>query len=116
MARFGGVRSGAARLGMPRSGRVEERTAQNGRSSRLRASACLTMPGMRSVALEDGTRIGRFVVLRDLDGKAYALAAGAVAALCETEDGSLLMLPGGRMVHVAQPMNVVLEWLDGRPQ
>ena len=74
------------------------------------------MPGMRSAALEDGTRIGRFVVLRDLDGKAYALATGSVAALCETEDGSLLMLPGGRMVHVAQPMEVILEWLNSRLQ
>ena len=71
---------------------------------------------MRSGALEDGTRVGRFVVLRDLDGKTYALATGSVAALCETEDGSLLMLPGGRMVHVGQPMEVLLGWLDGHPR
>lgn len=68
---------------------------------------------MRNATLEDGTRVGRFVVVRDLDGKTYALAAGSVAALCETEDGALLMLPGGRMLHVAQSMEVILKWLNG---
>lgn len=71
---------------------------------------------MRNETLAEGTRIGRFVVLRDLDGKTYAVATGSVAALCETEDGALLMLPGGRMVHVPQPMEVVLGWLDGHPR
>lgn len=113
MARLGGARSGAARHGMPRPGRVEERHFQSGRSSRLRAPSWLGTSAIRNATLEDGTRIGRFVMLRDLDGKAYALATGSVAALCETEDGSLLMLPGGRMLHVAQPMEVVLGWLDG---
>jgi hypothetical protein len=71
---------------------------------------------MRNGALAEGTRVGRFVVLRDLDGKTYAVATGSVAALCETEDGALLMLPGGKMVHVPQPMEVVLGWLDGHPR
>ena len=64
--------------------------------------------------LSEGERVGRFVVLRDLDGRVHAVAAGSVAAVCETDDGALLMLPGARLVHVAQPMAVVLAWLDGR--
>ncbi len=64
--------------------------------------------------LAEGTRIGRFVVLRDLDGRTHAVAAGAVSALCETDDGALLMLPGGKMIHVPRPMEVILAWLDGR--
>lgn len=62
----------------------------------------------------EGTRIGRFVLIRDIEGRMHAVAAGSVAAACETDDGTLLMLPGGRMVHVARPMMRVLSWLDGR--
>ena len=66
-----------------------------------------------SGSLGDGQRIGRFVVLRDLGGQRHAIAAGSVGAVCETEDGSLLLLPGGRLVHVGQPLATVLAWLDG---
>lgn len=62
----------------------------------------------------EGQRVGRFVVLRDLDGSLHAVAAGAVGAVCRTEDGSLLLLPGGRMIHVGRPLATVLAWLDGR--
>lgn len=65
-------------------------------------------------ALHEGERVGRFVVLRDVDGRVHAVAAGSVGAMCETDDGTLLMLPGARMVHVPQGMAVVLAWLDGR--
>ncbi len=61
--------------------------------------------------LVEGMRIGRFVVLRDVEGKRHAVAAGAVAALCETDDGTLLMLPGGRLVLVQQGLGVILSWL-----
>lgn len=71
---------------------------------------------MKNGGLAEGTRVGRFVVLRDLDGKTYAVATGSVAALCETEDGALLMLPAGRMMHVAQPLEVVLGWLSSHPR
>ncbi len=71
-------------------------------------------PAVEGECLADGTRIGRFVVLRDTDGRVHAVAAGSVAAICETDDGTLLMLPGARMVHVPRPMAVVLGWLDGR--
>ena len=62
----------------------------------------------------EGERVGRFVVLRDMDGALHAIAAGSVGAVCETEDGALLLLPGGRLVHVGHSMRTVLGWLDGR--
>lgn len=43
---------------------------------------------MRNSTLAEGTRVGRFEVLRDLGGRTYAVATGLVAALCETEDGA----------------------------
>ncbi len=64
--------------------------------------------------LEEGDRVGRFVVFRDRDGRLHAIAAGAVSAVCEVEDGGVLMLSGGRLVHVERPMATVLAWLDGR--
>ena len=64
--------------------------------------------------VEDGQRIGRYVLVRDIEGRLHALAATAVSAACETDDGALLMLPGGRMVHVPRPLLSVLGWLDGK--
>lgn len=64
--------------------------------------------------LHEGERVGRFVVFRDLEGNTHAVAASSVAATCQTDDGTMLLLPGGRMVHVPQVMSVVLAWLDGR--
>jgi hypothetical protein len=72
------------------------------------------MSARRDQELEEGERVGRFLILRDVDGVLHAVAAGSVAAVCEVDDGALLMLPGGRMVRVAKPLAVVLEWLDGR--
>lgn len=63
---------------------------------------------------EDWQRIGRFLVVRDLEGHRHALAAGSIAAICETDDGVLLMLPGGRLVHVATTLGGILARLDGR--
>ena len=64
--------------------------------------------------LSEGERVGRFVVLRDIEGRTHAVAAGSVGAVCETDDGTLLMLPGARLLHVPRPMATVLAWLDGR--
>lgn len=69
---------------------------------------------MNREPLQEGTRVGRFVILRDLNGATHAVAIGSIAAICETDDGALLMLPGGRMVHVPRAMETVLGWLDGR--
>ena len=65
--------------------------------------------------LADGTRIGRFVVLRDVDGRVHAVAAGSVSAVSEMDDGdTVLILPGGRMVRVERQLGTVVGWLDGR--
>jgi len=66
-------------------------------------------------ALSEGERHGRFVVLRDVDGRRHALAATAVVAVSEEEDGdTVLLLPGGRALRLAVPLPTVLAWLDGR--
>ncbi|MFL1462594.1 hypothetical protein ACI6QG_10355 [Roseococcus sp. DSY-14] len=63
--------------------------------------------------LADGTRIGRFIIIRDVDGTCHALCASAVAALCETADGATVMLiGGGRMLRVEQDLRTVLGWLE----
>lgn len=64
--------------------------------------------------LHEGERVGRFVVMRDLDGGTHAVAAGSVAAVCQTDDGCLMMLPGGKLLHVGHPLTTILAWLDGR--
>ena len=61
---------------------------------------------------QEGERIGRFVVLRDPEGRLHAIAATSVSAICETDDGVVLLLPGGRMMKVEQDMATVLEWLE----
>ncbi|WP_458098258.1 hypothetical protein [Roseomonas sp. WA12] len=65
--------------------------------------------------LTEGERRGRFVIVRDVDGRRHALAATAVVAISEDGDGDvLLLLPGGRALRLAVPLPSVLGWLDGR--
>ncbi len=64
--------------------------------------------------LSEGQRVGRFVIVRDRDGHVHAVAAGAVGALCENDEGALLLLPGGRMLQTSRSMETLLAWLDGR--
>lgn len=66
---------------------------------------------MEERRLREGERVGRFVVLRDADGRLHAVAATAVAAVCEEDGASVLLLPGGRMIRVEQGMETVLGWL-----
>ena len=54
------------------------------------------------------------IFLWDIDGWTHAVAPGSIAAICEIDEGALLMLPGSRMVHVPKPIAVVLGWLDGK--
>jgi hypothetical protein len=65
--------------------------------------------------LVDGARVGRFLVIRDVDGRRHALAASAVVAASEAEDGDvLLLLPGGRALRLGVSLHQLLVWLDGR--
>jgi hypothetical protein len=64
--------------------------------------------------LDDGTRIGRYVVLRDIDGQRHAIAVSAVVALGETDGDTLLHLPGARTLCVPHSLVTVLAWLEGR--
>lgn len=61
--------------------------------------------------LEQGERIGRFVVLLDQDGVLHAVAAGTVGIIREVDGGTLLALSGGKMLVVNQPMRTVLRWM-----
>ena len=62
--------------------------------------------------VEDGTRLGRYVLLRDVEGRRHALAATSVVALSETDAGdTLLYLPGGRMLRIATPLATALAWI-----
>ena len=70
--------------------------------------------GPGSDGLCEGQRVGRFVLLRDVDGRLHAVAAGAVGAVCEVDDGAIVMLPAGRLLHTAKSMDTVLRWLNGQ--
>lgn len=51
-------------------------------------------------------------MIRDRDGRRTAVTRQAVSAVCETDEGgSLLLLPGGRVVHVQESLDTVLGWL-----
>ena len=64
--------------------------------------------------LQEGQRIGRFLVLHDQDGQLHAVSAGAVSIMREADDGTLLLLPGGRVLSVPRALRTMLGWLDGR--
>lgn len=64
--------------------------------------------------LFEGKRLGRFVFLRDLDGRTHAVSASAVGAMCETDEGTALILSGGRILQVPQSIEIIVAWLDGR--
>ena len=64
--------------------------------------------------LEDGSRVGRYLVLVDVDGHVHAVSSGAVSVLTATDDGTILLLPAGRLLHIPRPLSTLLRWLDGR--
>ena len=65
-------------------------------------------------SLHEGQRVGRYIVVRDMEGTTCAVSAGAVSALRETDSGTLLMLSGGKLLDIPRAMRTVLAWLDGR--
>ncbi|WP_338665914.1 hypothetical protein VQH23_12185 [Pararoseomonas sp. SCSIO 73927] len=69
---------------------------------------------LRSESLEEGGRVGRYVLVRDVAGLLHAISPLAVAALCEDDGGTLLLLPGGRLVQVSQGLATVLSWFEVR--
>ena len=95
-----------------RNGRPRARSRPNRTLRRGFCEIPTMLPTSENGALEEGSRVGRYVLLRDADGCLYALTATAVAALCETEDGCLLMLPGGRIMRLNHPISRVLAWLS----
>ena len=70
--------------------------------------------GGAETPLVEGAQVGRYVIVRDVDGRTHAVASSAVGAACETDEGTLLMLPGAKLVHVPRKLSTVLGWLDGR--
>lgn len=61
--------------------------------------------------MDEGDRVGRFVILRDAEGRLHAVAATAVAAVCEEDGATILLLPGGRLIRVERGLETVLGWL-----
>ncbi len=61
----------------------------------------------------NGQKVGRYVCLRDVDGRRHAISVTAVVAVSDDGcDGSLLLLPGGRLVRVDAAVEVVVDWLS----
>ena len=70
------------------------------------------VPAVSGDFFAEGRRVGRYVLLRDLDGVSYAVSAGAVAVMCEDDDGCALVLSGGRSLVVPRSMRTVLSWFE----
>lgn len=62
-----------------------------------------------------GARVGAFLVFVDGDGLRHAVRLGSVLALSdgdETQDATILQLPGGRAIRVLAPLDEVLGWFS----
>ena len=73
-------------------------------------------PGKADDALQAGSAVqagpGRFVVVRDRDGRRAAVARCAVSAVGEAEDGGAVRyLLGGSVICAEADLDVVLGWL-----
>jgi hypothetical protein len=61
-----------------------------------------------------GTRIGRYVLLRDVDGHLHAIAATALIVASDAEDGeTVIQLPAARSLRLPVPLATVLMWFTG---
>ncbi|WP_431271777.1 hypothetical protein [Dankookia sp. P2] len=75
------------------------------------ASGTADLAARSNDRLEAGTRCGRYVVVFDVEGRRHALSAGSVSAICDDESGGcILLIGGGRMVRLDEPMEVLLRW------
>lgn len=99
------MRSGLEKMQKPHTGE------QGSLDRRCRGRPSGQQTDVQEAKLEDGCRVGRYVVLRDADGSLYAVTATAVSALCESDDGCLLLIPGGRLIRTSHPLGRMLSWL-----
>ena len=61
----------------------------------------------------EGEWFGRFLTLRDADGRLHGVAASAIIAVSPDDDGgALLLLPAGRLLRVSQPAETIMQWLS----
>lgn len=66
------------------------------------------MPGSAQPSTS-ASSYGRYVVLRDRDGRRHAVARHAVSSVCEIEEGGCaLVLPGGRVIVLLDDLDAVL--------
>ena len=64
--------------------------------------------------MEPVERLGRFLLLRDLEGTLYAIAPLAVLVAAATEDGgTVAMLVGGRAIRFSEDVRTVAQWFSG---
>jgi len=64
--------------------------------------------------MDGSEKIGRFVLFRDIEGRMHALSPTAVSAICDTGDGSsVLLLPGGKVIVVEHEVPQVAAMLSG---
>jgi len=89
---------------------VVERLPRGGAAARQRLPRIPAPSGVRE--MEEGERRGRFVMIRDSDGRLHALSATSVSVVCEDVDGGcLLLIPGGRMIRSERALEEILDWL-----
>ncbi len=59
-------------------------------------------------------RLGRFLMVRDVEGTLYAVVPTAVLVAVATEDGgTVAVLAGGRAVRFAEDVETVARWFSG---
>ncbi len=63
---------------------------------------------------ECAERLGRFLLVRDVEGTRYAIAPTAVSFAVETQDGgTIAFLQGGRAVRFNEDLETVARWFSG---
>lgn len=59
-------------------------------------------------------RLGRFLMVRDVEGTLYAIVPSAVLVAVATDDGgTVAVLAGGRAVRFGEDVETVAAWFSG---